>query len=88
MVVTVVCKDEGWGRRIKNKERRAIFKLKCKIDTRRNRYELLMTKMGRIGAVLYLRKWFPVHVQLLLRVPLGYYRLSGLTCFVLAALKK
>lgn len=51
--------------------RRAIFRLKWKIDTRRNRYELFMTKMGRIRTVLQLRKWFPVHVQLLLRVPHG-----------------
>lgn len=42
----------GGGGGLKNEERRAIFKLKWKIDTRRNRYELFMTKMGRIRTVL------------------------------------
>lgn len=50
------------GRRSKKKEGRAIFKLKRNTNRRRNRYEQLIAKMGRIRTVLHLRKWFPVRV--------------------------
>lgn len=60
MGVTVTCNHVGLGGMSKN-ERGAIFKIKCKTGTRASRYEALVAKMGRIRAVLYLRKWFPVY---------------------------